>query len=252
MIFGSQLFSLRKYCKTPQGVADVFAKVKAMGAETVQLSGICLMPARELQRLSQDNGLSICGTHTPYSRLLKETDKVVEEHLTFGADIVGIGSMPAEYRGSSEGIKRFADFANVTADKLAPYKLKFAYHNHHFEFGSTADGATFFDYLIDNTDPRVQFILDTYWVKFAGYDPCEYIKKLTGRVDLIHYKDYKKLLFLPLMREVGFGTIDFEAVTRTAKAAGTRYAVAELDISLNPLKSMQKSLDYINLKLKSI
>ncbi|MDD3946982.1 MAG: sugar phosphate isomerase/epimerase [Clostridia bacterium] len=250
MLYGSQLFSLRKYCKTPEGVADTFRKVKEMGAETVQLSAICPMPAAELKKLSEDNALSICGTHTPFIRLKGELDKVAEEHLTYGATIVGIGSMPSEFRGSLDGIKRFEDFANETAKKLAPYGLKFAYHNHNFEF-KTENGETYYDHMISNTDPSVQFILDTYWIVMAGYQPLEYIRKLKGRLDLIHLKDYKKFLFLPLMKEVGYGTIDFVEIMKAAEEAGTKYAVAELDISFNPMKSMQMSLEYMNTVLKA-
>lgn len=249
MLYGVQLYSLRKYCQTPEGVADVFRKVKDMGAETVQLSAICPMPAQELKQLSQDNGINICGTHTAYNRIKDELDKVAEEHLTFGAEIVGLGCMPSEYRGSLEGIKRFEDFANNTASRLAPYGLKFAYHNHNFEF-KKENGETHYDHLIQNTDQSVQFILDTYWVRFAGYDPCAYIAKLKNRLDLLHLKDYKKVFFLPLMKEVGYGSIDFGAVIKAAEDAGTKYAVAELDISKDPLKSTKMSMDYINNTLK--
>lgn len=252
MIFGVQLYSLRKYCRTPEGVAETFKKVKEMGAKTVQLSAICPMPAAELRRLSEENGLIICGTHTPFGRLSKELGKVAEEHLIFGSGIIGIGSMPNEFRGSLDGVKRFVDFANETAERLKPYGLKFAYHNHQFEFEAAGDGQTYYDYMIQNTNPAVQFILDTYWVKFTGRDPVEYINKLKGRLDLLHLKDYQKVLGLPIMRAVGKGTIGFAEVIKAAKEAGTKFAVAELDISPNPIKSMQDSMEYINKNLAEI
>jgi sugar phosphate isomerase/epimerase len=244
MLYGSQLYSLRRYCSTPAGVEDTFHKIKAMGAETAQLSACCPMPAKELRRISEESGVSICGTHTAFDRIKNETEKVAEEHLIFGCGIVGLGSMPDEYRGNLEGLRRFEDFANRTAQKLAPFGLKFAYHNHHFEF-KKENGVILYDHLIENTLPEVNFILDTYWVKFAGYDPCAYLSKLKGRAELIHLKDYKKILFLPAMKEVGCGTIDFPAVIAAAEKAGTRFAVAELDFSRHPLKSMEISLSYM-------
>lgn len=251
MKFGAQLYSLRKYCATPAGVEETFHKIKAMGAETAQLSACCPMPAQELKRISEASGVPICGTHTPYDRIKGELGKVAEEHLIFGCGIVGLGSMPNEYRGGLEGLKRFEDFANMTAEKLAPYGLKFAYHNHHFEFKKDG-GVILYDHLIENTSPDVQFILDTYWVKFAGYDPCAYLRKLKGRAELIHLKDYKKVLFMPVMKEVGYGKIDFPAVIAAAKEAGTRFAVAELDISRHPIKSMEMSLAYMQKTLKNL
>ena len=50
MKIGIQLYSLRKFLKTPSEVADTFKKVKAMNAEVVQVSGMCKIDARELQK----------------------------------------------------------------------------------------------------------------------------------------------------------------------------------------------------------
>jgi len=251
MLFGSQLYSLRKYCGTPAGVEDTFHKVKAMGAEAAQLSACCPMPAEELKRISEESGVVICGTHTPFERIKKQPEKVAEEHLIYGCGIVGLGSMPGEFRKGLEGIKRFEDFANLTAEKLAPFGVKFAYHNHHFEFKKD-QGVILYDHLIENTLPAVNFIMDTYWVKVAGYDPCAYLKKLKGRAEMIHLKDYKKVLFVPTMKEVGYGTLDFPAIIRAANDAGTRFAVAELDISRHPMQSMEMSLTYMQKNLKNL
>lgn len=66
---------------------------------------------------------------------------------------------------------------------------------------------------------------------------------MNGRVETVHFKDYGKIFGLPIFRAVGKGDIDFAAVTKECEAIGARYAVAELDVSPSPLKSMAFSLE---------
>lgn len=68
--------------------------------------------------------------------------------------------------------------------------LRFAYHNHNFEFNLKMEsGETLYDYLIANC-PNWQMIFDTYWVQYAGYDVCEYLRKVGGeRLVNVHFKD---------------------------------------------------------------
>jgi len=250
IIYGIQLYTLRGYLKKPDQVRGVFEKCRALGADTVQVSGMCDMDAKELDGIAKDNNLTICGTHSPYERVVGDTDRLAEEHLTYGCRNIGIGSMPGEFRGGKDKLDKFIGIYNETALKLEKYGITLAYHNHAFEFSDITDGVTMFDYLIENFDKRVQFIPDTYWIKFAKRDVFEYLKKLKGRANLIHLKDYKKKLFLPLMCEIGYGKIDFKEVVRIAGEIGTKWAVVEQDISKDAYKSLEMSMNYIRNNLK--
>ena len=245
MKIGAQLFSLRKYLKDEAGYRRVFATVRDMGAEVVQLSaggGNLAVTAAQIASLSDEYGLPVCVTHSPVARIKDDLPRLAEEHLQFGCRSIGIGMMPKEYRtGKAADIRRFVDLLNITADKLAPYGMTVAYHNHGFEFRETDDGKPY-DILIAETSSAVKFIPDTFWIKAAGCDIAEYLGKLDGRVETVHFKDYGKIFGLPIFRAVGKGDIDFAAVTKQCEAIGAQYAVAELDISPAPLKSMSFSL----------
>ena len=118
--------------------------------------------------------------------------------------------------------------------------MTIAYHNHWFEF-DVVGGKRIFDALIEDTDPRVRFIPDTYWIRFAGEDVCKFLEKLSGRAETIHLKDYKHKIF----RAVGRGELDFASVLSVAERCGVKYAVAELDISPRPFASMEYSMNTI-------
>ena len=241
---GTQLFSLRRYLQEESNVPKVFAKVKEMGAEVVQVSGMCAIDSKKLGEISKQYELPICITHSPIDRIKNDLERLAEEHLDFGCKNIGIGMMSSEYRGSKEGLMSFIDLLNETSKKLAPYDMTIAYHNHHFEFNKY-DDKIIYDMMIDNTDKAVQFIPDTYWIKVGGYVPQEYIKKLTGRINTLHLKDYKKTPGIPLFRAVGKGDIDFVDILKVAEEAGVENAVVELDLSPNPYKSMEYSLNYL-------
>jgi Sugar phosphate isomerases/epimerases len=240
---GVQMFTLRGLMKKAADVRCVFEKVADMGAETVQLSHMCEIDARELAAISRDTKLPICVTHSPVLRIKNDLDKLAEEHLTYGCKHIGIGMMPKEYRVSNDGFLKFLELLNVTAAKLKPYGMDIAYHNHNFEFKEIG-GGMMLDRLIAETVPEVQFIPDTFWIKVGGFEPQEYIKKMNGRVSTLHLKDYKKGI-VPVFKALGDGRLDFKAVMKTAEDIGVENAVFELDFALNPLKAVDKSLKYM-------
>lgn len=239
MKYGIQLFSLRKYLKDEQGYEKAFAECKDMGAQVVQLSGGKAVDARFVKSLVDKYDLPVCITHDKFERLENDLDGLVAEHKIYGCNNLGIGMMPKKFRtGKIEDLQKFAEFLNDTAEKLAKDGMTVSYHNHWFEFDEI-DGKVVYDYLIENTDKRVMFIPDTFWMKFAGKDVETYLEKLEGRVDTLHLKDYKHKIF----RAVGKGTLDFESILKKAEECGVKNAVVELDLSPNPVKSMRFSMN---------
>ncbi len=79
--------------------------------------------------------------------------------------------------------------AAKSAKKLAQAGLSFSYHNHSFEFVKFA-GRTGLEILFEDSDARyLQAELDTYWVQHGGADPVAWIRRLDGRIPVIHLKD---------------------------------------------------------------
>ncbi|MFA6867050.1 MAG: TIM barrel protein [Clostridia bacterium] len=241
---GAQLYSLRKYLKKPEDVPYVFDKVQKMGAEVVQVSGMCKMDSKKLNEISKEYNLPICITHSPIERIKNDLDNLANEHLDFGCKNIGIGMMPKCYRtGKLDDLKKFVELLNATAEKLSKYDMTIAYHNHWFEFKEVG-GELMYDYLIDNTETKVQFIPDTFWIKVGGFEPNFYIEKLANRVNTLHLKDYKKTI-IPIFKPIGDGILDFKSILACAEKANIKNAVVELDISLKPFSNMEKSLKYL-------
>lgn len=245
MKIGVQFYTLRKYLKDENGYREAFKRIKEMNAETVQLSGALPVDAKTLGEISRGYDLPICSTHAPFERIVNDLDRLSDEHLEFDCQNIGVGMMPLKYHtGKLADLDAFILILNTTAEKLAKKNMTIAYHNHGFEF-KEAEGKRIMDYLIEKTLPEVQFIPDTFWIKEGGFEPVDYIKKLSGRINTLHLKDYKKTLGIPLFRAIGKGTLDFKSILAAAEKAAVENAVVELDLSPDPYKSIKFSLDYL-------
>jgi len=57
MQIGAQLYTLRDFCQTPEGIAESLRKVADIGYRTVQLSGTCPYDAAWMRGELDKNGL---------------------------------------------------------------------------------------------------------------------------------------------------------------------------------------------------
>lgn len=244
--YGVQLYTLRKYTQTVEGIAKTFENMRKIGCKLVQMSGACEINSMELNKIASKNNIKIGVTHSPFERIVNDLDNLIKEHKNYNCKIIGLGSMPAEYRDEKKKVEEFCGILNSTSKKLAAVGMSIAYHNHAFEFTNLIEGKPLYDFLIDNTSKEVGFILDTYWVKFANCDIISYMDKLNGRLPVLHLKDYKKRFgMFPTMRELGRGELDFKEIAKKGEQIGVLYSVFEQDISRNPLKSVSISWEYI-------
>ena len=226
MRLGAQFYSIRNHTQTPEGVEDAFRAMKEIGYQTVQLSGICKMDANELKRISKAYALPIVTTHTPVDRILNETDAVIAEHKIFGCPEIGLGSMPGEYQGSIEGVRKFIKDFTPALEKIKAAGLRFAYHNHAFEFEDLG-GTNAYEILI-NEMPELFFIVDTYWLRYAGQDVEKTIERLKDRIVCVHFKD---MLCEPkgAICPCGDGIIDFAPILALCDRLSIPEALVEQD-----------------------
>ncbi|WP_261381420.1 sugar phosphate isomerase/epimerase family protein [Paenibacillus cremeus] len=226
----AQLYTLREFLKTPEDIASTLKKVKEIGYNAVQVSGVGPIDSRELKELTSGLGLNICATHVGYAELTEKMEEVIEKHQIWGCQYVGLGGLPNEYRTSAEGYLKFASIANEIGRKLKAAGLTFIYHNHDFEFAKFG-GRTGMDILFEETDPQaVDFELDVHWVQAGGADPVEWIKKVNGRMKVVHLKDY---IVTPererRFAEVGEGNMNFAAILQACREIGVEWGPVEQD-----------------------
>jgi sugar phosphate isomerase/epimerase len=230
MRIAAQLYTLRDFLKTPEDAAVTLKKVKEIGYNAVQVSGVGPIDSAALKEIADREQLTICATHIGHSELWNNLDEVIKQHKLWDCQYVGIGSMPSEYRSGKEGYVRFAKEASEVGRKLKEAGLTFIYHNHSFEF-QKFDGQSGMELLFNESDPAsLDFELDVYWVQAGGADPAEWINKVRNRMKVVHLKDMVVTgEGQQLFAEVGEGNMNFRRILDTCEAIGVEWAAVEQD-----------------------
>ena len=230
---GLNLFSIRNYLGDEEKFEKALIALKEMGYSYVQFSG-APFDAPMIKRVSEKVGMPIVLTHVPMDRILNDTEALMDE----------------------QKCRETIDALNEAGKKMAARGFKFFYHHHHFEFFKFGEKSVF-DMLIDA--PYINFTLDTYWIQYGGNDVVDTIKKLTGRIECVHFKDYMIALkedgkgFEPRFSPVGDGNINFAKALEAAREAGAKYFLVEQDnaaILPDTMGQVERSVRYVAENLK--
>lgn len=236
MKLGAQFYSIRTLTQTAQGLDAAFQSMKEIGYDNVQLSAIGPIAAEDILSIKEKYGMPIVCTHSPFARIVEDTDALIREHLLYGCPTIGIGSMPNEYRDGYEAVNRFVEVMKEPIKKIEAAGLHFAYHNHSFEFNAP-EGGDYFDVLIEKL-PSMHFILDTFWCYYANRDPMKYIRELGAfRIQNVHFKDMREYHTMleggktrsDLICPCGEGIIDFKPIITLCDALNIPNALVEQD-----------------------
>lgn len=184
-----------------------------------------------------------------------DVNRAIEEAKKYGLTHMVVPYVRPLDRGGPDYFKRFADNLNKAGEQVTKAGMTLCYHNHAFEFGGKSGERTW-DILLERTDPKnLQIELDIFWVATAGEAPTTWIKKLKGRVPLVHLKDrcfgaptmFDEKVKPEAFCEVGAGTLDFIAVLRACQSAGVKHLFVEQDqTQKEPLASLR--LSYTNIR----
>ena len=255
---GIQLYSLRK--DLPGDVKGIIAKVSEAGYKEVETYGFAngkfwgLTP-KEFKTLLKDNGLKAPSGHYGMDEFSKtgKTDKLkadIESSAAIGGKYFTIAGAHVDMDKGVDGFKKVADDFNKVAELAKASGLKFAYHNHDFEFKKLGDTTGYDVYLTETDKNLVNFELDLYWAVRSGNDPIALFKKYPGRFPMWHVKDMDKAK-PEWNTEIGKGSIDFKSIFAEAKLSGMKHFFVEHETNYNPtpIESIKTSYDYIKANL---
>ena len=245
---GAQMYSLRDHMTDEKGIRDVLKAVKKMGYNVCQMSGFSREVAPEaIAEALSDAGMECGATHFGFADFEERPDEIVRIHKLWNCRYPGLGSMPDSYRASAEGFAAFAKKASGIAERLADKGLHFIYHNHAFElvkFGSV----TGLDILMENSSPALQFELDLFWIQAGGGSPEDWIEKVRGRMDVVHFKEMVGGSPLPVMAPIGDGNMNWPRLMQKCDDIGVKYAFIEQDnaVDTDSLACMERSIRYLS------
>lgn len=245
-IISAQLFTVRANTKTEEAIAETLCRIREIGYRNVQVSAFGPYCTAFLREELNKNGLTVCATHTPYERIIDETDAVIAEHLELGIPYVGLGMRKF---ATEEDVHVFLREILPASEKIRASGLRFVYHNHHHEFAPLDTGRTPMEIILENTTPE-QFglLIDVHWLVAAGVSPTSFMRRHADRINVIHLKDFaldseRNRIYAA----VGEGNMDFEEILKVACEIGVEYAAVEQDncYGEDPFACLARSLAYL-------
>jgi sugar phosphate isomerase/epimerase len=252
MEIGAQFYTLRDKAQDLNGLSECLKRVRDIGYTCVQLSGVCSYEADWIKEQLKANDLKCVLTHYNGEEIKNNTEKAVEWHKSFGCNYIGLGIIPTaknfkENGITKEDVEEFIKQYKAPAQKMKELGSKLFIHNHHWEMGRI-DGELILDIITKEFDvSELSITLDTYWVQYGGMDPAELIKRLKGRVECVHAKDFVIVGNEQRMAAVGQGNLNFERIVNSCYDAGTEYLLVEQDNCYGdcPFECLKKSYEYL-------
>ena len=239
-----QCYTIRAHCQTAPEFAESMRRVREIGYPAVQISGLGPIPAAEIRRICDGEGLVICATHEPGNAIVSEPHAVVERLGILGCRYTAY-PYPHVPFDSTATLAEVARDLSAAGEVLRRAGMTLTYHNHAIEFRKF-EGRTALDILYAEMDPAfVEAEIDTYWVQAGGGDPVAWCQKLGPRLSLLHMKDYAiGADHKPAMAEVGRGNLDFPRIV--AAASSCRWFIVEQDHGFDdPFEAVATSLRYV-------
>jgi sugar phosphate isomerase/epimerase len=224
-----QLYTLREPAK--KDLEGTLKKVAEMGWRYVQWSGMPKMTAEEIRAALDKAGLKCIASHQVVEPFEKEFDKEVAFWKTVGNKDVAPGGMMRDCTKNLEAWLNGCKRLDEVGAKLRGVGMRLSFHNHGMEFDKFPnDPRTKHQILMDSTKPEnLCAELDIAWAHAAGVDVPSYIRKLKGRIPVVHAKDVKvdgkKHTLMPL----GQGQVPWKEVFAAGKEAGIEWYIYEQD-----------------------
>lgn len=249
----AQLYTLRRFLDQPDKLPDTFRRVREAGYEAAQISGVCAIPAADLRTIMLDAGVKPIGAHLPLARFRGgEWKKTIDDCHAWGVRYVAIPWLDVEnYVTMDDWTALFQEFESIAVE-TAKEGIALQYHNHGFDFSRfgirDGEGGRPLLEILYETAPTLQSELDFGWLTRSNESPVRWARRMKGRMDQVHLKDWGVVDWQISWRALGEGGVDWPAVVRACLESGTRTFIVEQDecpATNDPFRSLTISRDYL-------
>lgn len=262
---GIQMWSINDIC-LKEGLPRAFQLVSALGyqgfefalGDCATLKEKCGMDPADVRKAAQEAGIELIGTHLSFDRLMEDPAPILEECKALGLPYAAIGpafwgdrTPFAEQKEIYAQVRRLAELFRENGIQLQVHCSAFGYLRDYC--GRHVVDGMFEEAGLENLQPE----FDTAWMICGGVIPAVYLKKYSGFVDMLHFKD-----FHPPMEDSDYvmvrhnevnehnrgcavgenGIQDLRSILEAAKAAQTKWVIVELWNEEDSLKNAEISI----------
>jgi sugar phosphate isomerase/epimerase len=224
-----QLYTSRKALP----LVGQFSFLKGIGYDHIEVwPGAYQADPKAFRKALDDAGLDAPSVLISDPGETDDLGQFIDMAQILGAAMIVRPGMPPHRRPKvQDGWKRLAERLSAEAVVAERAGLKFAWHNHDFEFTPLPDGSRPIDLLMGFSDPLVRLELDCGWVFQAGGDIATELTRFAERIIAIHAKDAAPLgtTVEDGWTALGDGVIDWPGLLPQIKATDAILAVVEHD-----------------------
>ena len=182
-----QLYSARE--DASNDLEGVLAQLSRMGYEGVECAGFFERSAKEVRKLLKHTGLKAVSSHVPLQQIRDDTQSVLDYHEELECGCIAVPYLAEEDRPGQPGFARVLETLYTFGRQCKKRGIVLLYHNHDFEFAQIS-GMTALDFLYAAVPASVlKCELDTCWIRYAGADPADYLRRYAERCPVVHLKD---------------------------------------------------------------
>jgi len=214
----------------------------------------------EFKKILNDLGMEALSSHAAVEATGITSDNakaMADDHAALGVKYCVQPWINEEDRSIEKYKSMIAEW-NEVGSIMKSVGIRFAYHNHNFEFLPTDGIIPYFDIFLKEMDADlITMEIDLYWVTKAGHDPVEIFNKYPGRFKLWHFKDqatpsaptYK--VEKEDITPVGAGSIDFKRIYAARAVSGMKNFFVEDDNQGNgdPFGGIETSIKNLTAKI---
>jgi sugar phosphate isomerase/epimerase len=221
-----QLYSARNF----PPIETQLAIIRAAGFDNVETFGPWHDDPAATRALLDTHGLTAKSAHIDLETLEARPQRALDIARRLGVEIVVAPYLtPPQRPNAREGWQDLGARLARIDERFGAEGLRFAWHNHDFEFVALPDGSFPIEHVLGDA---LFWEADIAWVVRGKADPRLWIDRYRGRIPLVHVKDIAAAGTKAEedgWADIGAGTLPWRALWARAVAAGAEIMIAEHD-----------------------
>lgn len=237
---GIQVSSLKPLLLDESQVMEAFGKLRGLGCRTVQLQWIDpSVPPDAIAQALKRSGIQSVSVQDFYETVRGNLDYYTTLNAVTGGTWLCVSRIPHRLK-SREGLDGFIAELRQMQKRLDALGQKLCFHPVSADF-TAVPGWNAVEYLLRSM-PELDVCLDLYHLNRNCGDMPAYIRRCTGRICMVHFKDSKGNALVP----AGQGDTDWTGVVRACLDAGVPYAFAEQERwDRDPYVCLKEAMDWL-------
>ena len=263
---GAQLYTLRDYCYTKEGLFDTLSRLADMGYDGVELEDVHkVCDPEDIAAHLKSIGLAVCTTRNLFGRTEFDEAGMLREASLYGSPGMGVGTTNCDYSvyGLEPGLRAFGALMTKLTEKARALGINPQYDLHQHEFvrlpGDTEPRYGFgnvtypIDIILETTPEDFHVAEDSWNIRCASLTVPEVLGRLSGRCDIFRFRDVKvrpnDLMYYTAHLDpciCGEGVFDFGSWIPSLEKAGVSWITLGQDFcTRDPFECMKASLQNV-------